>query len=113
MIEADCVVWNVDDEQTDVLLSTLNRLTGTDCASKKIELLTKLKQRMPSIELAKLLPQTAKQIEQLTNLKLKASTVKVNTASFVVPMVFFVTQEQNKIIEGALSKTTIQSDLTK
>ena len=28
--EADCIVWDVDDEQTDILLATVNRLCGTD-----------------------------------------------------------------------------------
>jgi hypothetical protein len=35
---ADCVVWDVDDEQAEVLLATLNRLTGSDEPARKIEL---------------------------------------------------------------------------
>ena len=53
-----------------VLLMTLNRLCGSDEPAKKIELLKELTERMGPIELAKILPQTAKQIEQLVNLKL-------------------------------------------
>jgi ParB family chromosome partitioning protein len=68
--EANCLVWNVDDRQTAILLTTLNRLSGADDPAKKIELLRKLKERFDTAELAKLLPDTAKQIEQLTNLKL-------------------------------------------
>jgi ParB/RepB/Spo0J family partition protein len=103
---ADCIVWDVDDEQTAVLLATLNRLCGSDEPAKKIELLKELKGRFGSVELAKILPQTAKQIEQLTNLKLNNIPVKVNADSFAIPIVFFVSAEQNKIIEEALSRVT-------
>ena len=103
---ADCVVWDVDDEQTSVLLATLNRLCGSDELAKKIELLKELKQQFGSVELAKILPQTAKQIEQLTNLKLNNIPVKVNAESIAIPIVFFVSAEQNKIIEEALSRVT-------
>jgi ParB/RepB/Spo0J family partition protein len=103
---ADCIVWDVDDEQTAVLLATLNRLCGSDEPAKKIELLKELKQRFGSVELAKILPQTAKQIEQLTNLKLNNINVKVNAESFAIPIVLFVSAEQNKIIEEALSRVT-------
>jgi hypothetical protein len=101
--EADCVVWDVDDEQTAVLLTTLNRLAGSDTLAKKIELLKKLTERMGTAQLAKLLPQTAKQIERLTNLKLNSVPVKLNAKSFAVPLVFFVTKQQQEIIEEALS----------
>ena len=72
--EADCVVWDVDDEQTAILLTTLNRLAGSDIPAKKIELLKKLTERMETVQLAKLLPQTAKQIERLANLEMNYRT---------------------------------------
>jgi len=111
--EANCVIWNVDDQQTAILLTTLNRLGGTDCAAKKIELLRKLKEKFDSAELAKLLPNTAKQIEQLTNLKLNAVRCPLPVEQFAVPLVFFVTAEQNKTIAEALSKIPAQPDQTK
>jgi ParB/RepB/Spo0J family partition protein len=111
--EADCVVWEVDDEQTVVLLATLNRLTGSDVPAKKIELLKQLKERFDSVDLAKILPQTAKQIERLTNLKLDLVPVKFDAETFAVPLVFFVTAEQNKIIEQALSEVNTLSGQTK
>ena len=80
---ADCVVWDVDDGQTDVLLATLNRLTGCDELSGKIELLRKLKERFSSAELAKILPNTRRQIEQLTNLKLNAERCSVRDTAGV------------------------------
>jgi ParB family chromosome partitioning protein len=98
---ADCVVWDIDDEQTDILLATLNRLGGTDELNKKLELLKRLNKKMESGELAKLLPQTAKQIERLTNLKMPSMPAEAK--SFSNPMVFFVNDAQQETIENALS----------
>jgi len=101
--EADCVVWDVDDEQTAILLTTLNRLAGSDTPAKKIELLKKLTERMGTAQLARLLPQTAKQIERLTNLKLTVTSLKAQVEQFAIPLVFFVTKQQQEIVENALS----------
>jgi ParB/RepB/Spo0J family partition protein len=111
--KVNCVVWNVDDRQTAILLTTLNRLGGTDEPAKKIELLRKLKEKFDSAELAKLLPNTRKQIEQLTNLKLNAVRCLPTAQQFAIPLVFFVNPEQNKIIEEAISKTPAQPEKTK
>lgn len=102
--EADCVVWDVDDEQTAILLTTLNRLAGSDTPAKKIELLKKLTQRMGTAKLAKLLPQTAKQIERLAALKdsVQRTAGSVQYAQFAIPLVFFVTKQQREIIENAI-----------
>ncbi|MGA2070075.1 MAG: ParB/RepB/Spo0J family partition protein [Sedimentisphaerales bacterium] len=110
--EADCVVWDVDDEQTAILLTTLNRLAGSDTLAKKIELLKKLTQRMGTAQLAKLLPQTAKQIERLTNLKLNSVPVKLNAESFAVPLVFFVTKQQQGVIENAIEAAAFSEQRT-
>ncbi len=103
--EADCVVWDVDDEQTAILLTTLNRLAGSDTLAKKIELLKKLTERMGTAQLAKLLPQTAKQIERLAELKdsIQRTAGSVQCTQFAIPLVFFVTKQQQEIIENALS----------
>ncbi|MBN2020001.1 MAG: ParB-like nuclease domain-containing protein [Sedimentisphaerales bacterium] len=111
--EADCLVWNVNDEQTAVLLATLNRLGGSDVPAKKIDLLKSLKERFSSAELAKILPQTRKQIDQLINLKRNLPPIKPDTRPFAIPLVFFVTPEQSKTIEEALSKIPIPPGLTK
>jgi len=103
--EADCVVWDVDDEQTAILLTTLNRLAGSDMLAKKVELLKKLTERMGTAQLAKLLPQTAKQIERLAALKdsVQRTARSVQYKPFAVPLVFFVTKQQQEIIENAIS----------
>ena len=100
---ADCVIWDIDDEQTDVLLATLNRLGGSDELDRKLRLLKRLNERMPGRELAKLLPQTSKQIERLTTLKRPSAPAKIAAEAFAYAIVFFVGDEQRQQIENALS----------
>jgi len=100
---ADCIIWDVNDEETDILLTTLNRLGGTDELDKKLKLLKRLNKRFDSHRLAKLLPQTAKQIERITHLKKPTAPAKINTNSFANPLVFFVNDTQQRQIEKALS----------
>jgi len=71
---ADCIVWDIDDKQTDILLATLNRL-----------------------------PATAKQIERLTNLKMPSIAAKTNAKCLSNPIVFFVNDARQETIENALS----------
>jgi len=100
---ADCIVWDIDDKETDILLATLNRLGGSDKLSKKLKLLKRLNKRIETAELAKLLPQTAMQIKRLTNLKVPCAPAKITAKCFANPMVFFVNDMQQKQIENALS----------
>ncbi len=100
---ADCIIWDINDEETDILLTTLNRLGGSDQLGKKLKLLKRLNKRFESRELAKLLPQTAKQIERLTNLKRPSAPAKVNSKCFANPLVFFVNDTQQQQIDKALS----------
>ena len=100
---ADCIVWDIDDEETDILLATLNRLGGSDELGKKLKLFERLNKRLEAGRLAKLLPQTAKQIERLNNLKMPITPAKINAKCFVNPLVFFVNDSQQERIEKALS----------
>jgi len=100
---AECIVWDIDDKQTDILLATLNRLGGSDNLGKKLKLLKRLNKRLDSGELAKLIPQTQKQIERLANLKVPSSPAKINAKHFLSPLVFFVRDAQQRQIENALS----------
>ena len=101
---ADVVVWDVDDEQTDILLVTLNRLSGRDSLDKKLALLRRLNARIPTRKLARLLLHTVGQIERLTASKPLAGTMRPRPAAFAVPVVFFVDEAQKALIEEALSQ---------
>ena len=103
---ADCVIWNIDDRQTDIFLMTLNRLSGSDMIGKKIAVLKRLNQQVETKSLSKLLPQSKKQIEQLINLKLPEKPLK-HVESFATPLIFFVTGEQKQTIEKAMLLTNM------
>ena len=105
----DCVVWDVDDDETNLLLATLNRLCGQDELEAKCALLEKLNSRLKVDELAKLLPQTKMQIQRLIDLrkeKLKIELAGPSMQDFPHPLVFFLTAEQKAIVEDAIERTS-------
>ena len=101
---AEAVVWNVDDEQTDILLATLNRLQGRDTLDKKLALLQRLSVTMGVRKLAKLLPQTRGQLDRLVSAKPLARGISGKPGVFAIPMVFFVDRTQEHTIEEAISR---------
>jgi ParB/RepB/Spo0J family partition protein len=105
---AQAVVWDVDDEQTDILLSTLNRLTGRDLLDHKLTILRRLSAKRNPQQLAKLLPQTRGQLERLTAAK-PLAPARGKAYAFAVPMVFFVSEDQQAAIESALAPVVAQS----
>jgi len=102
---ADAVVWDVDDAQTDILLTTLNRLKGSDVLEKKLDILKRINRVMKTLEMGKLLPYTRGQIEKLTSPKVPTAPAEFDANSLAVPMVFFLSNAQQKIVEQALSLT--------
>jgi ParB-like chromosome segregation protein Spo0J len=109
----DAVVWDVDDAETDMLLCSLNRLGGSDVLDKKLALLERINSRMDAREMAKLLPFTRSQIEKLKDMRVPSAPARVDGKSFAVPMVFFVSGEQQLIIAEALASTEAGSEKTK
>ena len=100
---ADCVIWDVDDAEAAILLATLNRLAGSDVLDKRRELLNRLREDFGAGELAKLLPQTKRQIEALVNLKIPDVPSRPAGRTFGIPLVFYVSKEQLEKINRALS----------
>ena len=100
---ADCLIWDVDDHEADILLATLNRLGGTDVLDKKLSLLRRLSKKSKAAEMARLLPQNARQIERLKNLKPPAAPANTNRASLLNPLAFFVNDTQYETIRRAMS----------
>lgn len=102
--KAECIIWDVADSQTLLLLATLNRLTGKDVPDKKIELLKKLAPTTNLKTLSKLLPLTKNQIDKLVNLnRKKLKLIPIDTSCLPKPLVFFVTDKQSTVIESALA----------
>jgi len=103
---AEVVVWNMDDEQTDILLATLNRLQGRDTLDKKLALVRRLSATAEIRKLAGLLPQTRGQLDRLVNARPLARNPSEKPGVFAKPMVFFVDPTQEHAIEAALARAT-------
>ncbi|HUV41950.1 MAG TPA: ParB/RepB/Spo0J family partition protein [Sedimentisphaerales bacterium] len=100
---ADCIVWDIDDQQTDILLATVNRLCGSDQLHKKLALLRRLNGKRKVEELGKLLPQTVKQIQRLMSMKTPTSGAQINTKPLMNVLVFLADDAARQIIEEAIS----------
>jgi hypothetical protein len=106
---AQVVVCNVSDEQTDILLATLNRLGGRDILDRKLAILRRLTTQRSTQELAKLLPQTKGQLERLTGRVSLAQVQKRQAKPFAVPLVFYVSTTQQETIEEAVHRAATES----
>lgn len=100
----DICVWDIDDQQSDILLATLNRLSGTAILEKKLALLERLSKNFDAKKLAELLPLTSGQIERYRNLKPPREPAKQDKGNFAEPLIFFVNKKQKEIIESAILK---------
>jgi ParB-like chromosome segregation protein Spo0J len=63
-----CIVWSVNDDQARLYLATLNRLAGKEIPERRAVLLDNLCKVFTGEELADLLPDSKKQIEELRRL---------------------------------------------
>ena len=101
----DVVIWDIDDDETDILLATLNRLGGSNVLDKKLALLKRLNQRINARDLAKRLPHTAGQIERFVQMSagrwIPGASAKKAIAN---PIVFFLDDAQHEIVEKAMSR---------
>ena len=109
--EIRCDIWSVDDREARLLLATLNRLQGQDLPIRRAQLLHELLGEMSLDDLAGLLPETDKQLEELhALLEFPAEEIaalleeQAEEAEKVLPRVmsFVVTPEQEELIEQAV-----------
>lgn len=109
--EARCDVWSVDDREAKLLLATLNRLQGQDLPIRRAQLIHELLGEMSATDLAGLLPETDKQLEELhALLEFPADEIAALLAEQaaedekVLPRVltFVVTPEQEETIDRAV-----------
>lgn len=66
--EAECEVWEINDDDATLMLLTLNRLHGEDDPQKRGALLARLNNTLPLPEMAKLLPDDAMALAKLIDL---------------------------------------------
>jgi ParB-like chromosome segregation protein Spo0J len=109
--EIRCDVWDVNDREAKLLLATLNRLQGQDLPARRAELLHELLGEMSLGDLAGLLPETEKQIEELhALLEFPAEEIaalldaEAEESEKVLPRVmsFVVSPEQEELIDRAV-----------
>ena len=105
---AEALVWDINDQNTDILLATLNRLGGSDVLDKKLTLLKRLNKSAfdgRTAKLAKLLPQTSNQIKRLTELAISdcRKAVENRKSQILNPLVFFLNDKQQVVVAKALS----------
>jgi ParB family transcriptional regulator, chromosome partitioning protein len=106
--KANCIVWNLDDQQTRLYLATLNRLSGKDIPERRANLLDSLLQSFHIDQLTSLLPDDKKQIEQLerlSHLELDAlSEQRTIREEFKVPVMlnFILDESEAKELNLAL-----------
>jgi len=109
--DARCDVWDVNDREARLLLATLNRLEGQDLPIRRAQLIHELLGEMNLSDLAGLLPETDKQIEELhALLEFPADDVaamldaEAQESEKVLPRVisFVVTPDQEQVIEQAV-----------
>ena len=101
--KADAVVWDIDDQQADLLLATLNRLCGSDVLDKKVKLFRKLCEKKSIRDIARLLPASSKQLEKLLHSKLPAMPAAANRQVFAKPFIVFLAPVQQQTVEKAVS----------
>ena len=110
-VEARCDVWNVDDREAKLLLATLNRLQGQDLPIRRAQLIHEMLGEMSLDDLAGLLPETDKQIEELHSLlefpadeiaDLLDKQAEEDEKTLPRTMTFVVTPEQEELIEQAV-----------
>lgn len=107
---ADCVIWDVDDQQAMVLLATLNRISGNDDLQKKSELMKSLTKRFDIKQLVKMLPESTKSIQRLSSLSCVEKISGILPPLSLSPMIFFLDDQQTKTIEDAIAKASSDSD---
>ena len=101
---ADVCIWDINEQQCDILVATLNRLSGTAILDKKLAILSRLSKKLDAKKLAELLPLTAGQIKRYRNLKPPEAPQKPDRDIFAEPVVFFVNARQKKFIDCAIQK---------
>jgi len=104
---AEAVVWRVNEEQTDLLLATLNRLGGRDTLDKKLALLQRLSVAVALRKLAQLLPQTRGQLERLVHAKGPGQGPARKGRAFATPIVFFADEAQERLVAQALAQAAV------
>lgn len=105
VLQARCEVWDVNDDEALVLLTTLNRLQGMDDVTKRAALVEALSQRVGEAALPVLLPETAERLARLRALAKapEKPAAAPNLASIPEAVTFFLNAQQRRNLTQRLS----------
>ena len=105
---ARCDVWEVDDQEALVLLATLNRLEGRDHPAARARLVAHLAAARPAGDLARLLPEPPDAVQRLLAMARPPGPPLApdQVGPILVPMTFFLSEEQRAAITEALWRNT-------
>lgn len=101
---ANCIVWDVDDDETDVLLTTLNRLCGEDSIIKRANIVQRLSHKLDVNRLSAILPENARDLKRLKAIADKSIKPLAEHSALLNCMVFFLNDEQHAIVTEALAE---------
>lgn len=105
---AACIVWQVDDDEATLLLTTLNRLTGRDDPKRRAALLAELHERCGRSvqDLADLLPENAEQVQRWLEVRAKLPKPAEPRPLEQMPVAvhFFLTGAQRQRLEHTLKR---------
>jgi ParB/RepB/Spo0J family partition protein len=108
----DCQVWEMDEQEAALALATLNRVQGTDDLYRRAQLVEELTHIFSVEELATLLPESEREIQDLLallHLDLEAAEalcrreMEEEEALLPVPLGFMVSKAGALVIEQALA----------
>lgn len=112
---ARCDVWQVDDREAKLLLATLNRLEGQDLPLRRAQLVHELLGEMNLDDLAGMLPESDRQLEELHALlafpaddiaQLLAERAEEEERILPRVLTFVVTPDQQELIEAAVERAS-------
>ncbi len=103
---ANCIVWQANDEEALLLLATLNRLQGQDDPLKRAHLLKTLAKHHDPGLLSKLLPERIEQVKKLLSLDAKPPkpTSPPNLDDMPIAVHFFLLPAQKRKLSQCLKQ---------
>lgn len=108
-----CQIWNVSETEAKLALATLNRLRGNDIPQKRAELIADLLDTLPAPDLADLLPESEREIQDLLQLlSLETDTIQQalqaelekEQAELPVALGFLLQPPEAQLVETALQQ---------
>lgn len=105
-LNANVVVWQADDEQSLLLLATLNRMRGEDDPRKRAALFAKLRESIEVSELAQRLPEDGVRIKKMLALNAAPPSPLAPRPMDQMPVClnFFVLPQERKAIDRKLAE---------